>query len=70
MTLEYLPHLLSSDVHFTVVSLSLKVLESCLYPLKGWPAQADAVDLSSAISLQQLLKAKLELAVIRNSEMC
>lgn len=51
MTLEYLAHFLSRDVHFTVVTLSLKVLESCLYALKGWPAQADIIDLSSAIPI-------------------
>lgn len=51
MTLECLAHLLRRDVHFTVVTLSLKVLEFWLYALTGWPAQADIVDLSSAVPI-------------------
>lgn len=38
-------------MHFTVATVSLKVLEFCLNALKGWPAQADTIDLSSAIPI-------------------
>jgi len=32
-------------MHFTIVALVLKILVYCSPPLKGWPAQADIIDL-------------------------
>lgn len=62
--LSYLSHLLSRDVHFTVVTVALRVLEPC------WKVGQPKLILVIWVvpsPLQQLLKAKLEQAVIRNS---
>lgn len=51
LSVSYLPHLLSWGMHFIIVALALKILVYCSQALKGWPAQADIIDLSSTISI-------------------
>lgn len=38
-------------MHFTIAALALKILVYYSQTLKGWPAQADIIGLSSTISI-------------------
>lgn len=38
-------------MHFIIVALALQILVYCSKAPKGWPAQADIIDLSSTISI-------------------